>query len=297
MSDDFFDFDDEFGVDHAHFFDEAVHDDGVVGSAGPLPPLPSSAAAADSPLDGWTDGEGGSARPARVAVRRYLPNVSEDAFPVVVSVLAQANLGVGVDLRTLSCATRNVEYIPNSRNACATMRLHEPSAVVLVRNSGALTIVGAAGLSEARQAAELAARVIRKAIGLSIDTFRFRVRSIMARFNACSPIRLDDLAHHSLDPRESVGVGAISCVYEPERFNGCVVRLEGTSERNRWVVTTTVFVTGKISMLGARSLEELRFAFDALIPILGKYIGGTGPVDHPASSSGQAPVVSAAGFP
>ncbi|CCW71871.1 unnamed protein product [Phytomonas sp. Hart1] len=174
------------------------------------------------------------------------------------------------------------------------MRLHEPSAVVLVRNSGALTVVGAAGLSEARQAAELAARIIRKAIGLTIDTFRFRVRSIMARFNACSPIRLDDLAHHSLDARESIGVGSISCVYEPERFNGCIVRLEGTSATNKWVVTTTVFVTGKMSMLGARSIEELRFAFDTIVPILSKYIGSTGPMDT-ATSKGLALLVSTTG--
>lgn len=208
-------------------------------------------------------------------VQQYFPNVTPKAFPVTVGVLAQADLGIGVDLRELSCATRNVEYMPSSRNACATMRLHEPRAVVLVRNSGSLAVIGAASISEARQAVELAARIVRKALNLNFDAIRFRVRSLMARFNVCSPIRLDDLAHHNFDARESPGVGGVFCSYEPERFNGCTVRLTGQSRSNQWSVSCMVFVTGKITMMGARSPDELRFAFDAMVPIVAKYTGAT----------------------
>ncbi|KAK7197948.1 transcription initiation factor-like protein (TFIID-like protein) [Novymonas esmeraldas] len=212
-------------------------------------------------------------------VQAYLPNVHPDAFPVVVAVQAQASIPVGVDLAELSCATRNVEYMPNNRIPSATMRLHEPTAVVMVHNSGALNIIGAASVSEARQAAELAARIIRKALTLDFASLKFRVRSIAARFNICSPVRLDRLAAYRLDPAMSIGVAKLQVSYEPERFNGCVMRLVGTSSRgdNQWSVSCSVFVTGKVQLMGARSMDELRFAFNAFVPIIAKNLDDVRP--------------------
>lgn len=296
--------DDQFGfgedayddIDPDHFFENELaaedaldgrdRDDLLAGDGDDDFAFPDGGAGGGNGLNTAADADGADAAPPVIQnVQQYLPNVAPNAFPVVVAVLAQADLGVGVDLRELSCATRNVEFMPNSRIASATMRLHEPSAVVLVRNSGSLTIIGAASVSEARQAAELAARIIRKALSLDFEAFRFRVRSIMARFNACSPVRLDELAHHHLNEEESPGVGGVFGSYEPERFNGCTVRLVGKSAHNRWNVSCTVFVTGKINLLGARSLDELRFAFDALVPILAKYIGGrAAPVAAPVEA-------------
>ncbi|EPY33746.1 transcription initiation factor TFIID TATA-box-binding protein [Strigomonas culicis] len=204
----------------------------------------------------------------------YLPNVpNPKAFPVVVAVIAQAEISEGVDLRLLSCAARNVEYLPHHRIPAATMRLNEPNAVAQIRSSGTIHIVGAASISESRCAAELTVRILRRALHLRIDSFRFRVRSIMARFNLCSPVRLDDLAHHTLDPAESPGVSSVFCSFEPERHMGCIVRLESAASQNRWRVSSTVYVTGKVNMIGARSMEELQFAFDALVPIVSKYLG------------------------
>lgn len=208
-------------------------------------------------------------------VQAYLPNCTPDAFPVVVNVLAQAIIPEGPDLRKLSCATRNVEFMPRSRNASATMRLQDPNAVVMIRSSGSMAIIGAASISEARQAAELAARIVRKALNMDFQTFRFRVRSISARFNVCSPVRINDLATFRLDRDTHRGLSEVHCSYEPERFNGCVVKLVGAAEENKWIATCLVFVTGKTTIMGARSADELRFAFDALVPILQKYIGST----------------------
>lgn len=210
-------------------------------------------------------------------VQDYLPNVKPDAFPVVVAVQAQASIPVGIDLTQLSCATRNVEYMPNNRIPSATMRLHEPTAVVMVHNSGALNIIGAASVSEARQAAELAARIIRKALNLNFSSLKFRVRSIAARFNVCSPVRLNELARYHADPATSIGVATVQGSYEPERFNGCVLRFVGKSSRgdNQWSVSCSVFVTGKVQMMGARSMDELRFAFHAFVPVVAQYLGAT----------------------
>uniref|UniRef100_A0A0A9VRS8 TATA box-binding protein-like protein 2 n=1 Tax=Lygus hesperus TaxID=30085 RepID=A0A0A9VRS8_LYGHE len=113
------------------------------------------------------------------------------------------------------------------------MRLHEPSAVILIRSSGAMSIIGSASISEARQAAELAARIVRKALHLNFDALQFRVRSLMARFNICSPVRLEALSRYRLAENEILGVGGLFGNYEPERFAGCVLRLVGSSRHNR----------------------------------------------------------------
>lgn len=248
----------------------------------------------------------------------FLPNVPTNSKPVVVNVIAHANLHCGIDLREVSCAIRTAEYLPEKRIPIATLRLQQPDAVLIVRSSGALTIIGAHSLSEARQAAELGARILRKALNLSFSSFQFRVRSITARFNVCSPVRLDALAQHKFEPDESAGgVSRVLCHYEPDQFNGCTIRMVGSTStstasppsgrkegrkeglnlssdpsstqdsshpelpssiprRNQWCVSCVVFVTGKLTFLGARSPEELEFAFHAVIPIIALYLGGGG---------------------
>ncbi|ORC92371.1 TFIID-like protein [Trypanosoma theileri] len=275
MDDDFDDFDGEFDLDENEFFEETS------GNTTHGPGMEYGLLSADDPTDrtgGFLphtksgDGmvndnndtsayAGESHSVVRHDIHELFPNAPPGTVPVIVGIIAQAKLGEGVDLRALSCATRNVEFIPRSRTPAATMRLHEPSAVVLVRTSGFMSIIGAASVSEARQATELAARIIRKALGLSYSTVQFRVRSVMARFNVGHPIRLDELAQHE----------GVFCSYEPDRFSGCIVRLVGKALDNRWHVSCTVFVTGKVSMVGARSQEELEEAFYTLLPILARY--------------------------
>ncbi|CAD2217616.1 Transcription factor TFIID (or TATA-binding protein, TBP), putative [Angomonas deanei] len=221
-------------------------------------------------------------------VRQYLPNIPDkDAFPVVVSLIAQGDLGEGVDLRELCCATRNVEYMPHFKIPCATVRLTQPSATVVLRNTGTMIITGAHSVSEARHATELTARIVRKALDKKITSVRFRVRSLMSRFNVCSPVRLDDLAHHEFNEDDSPGLSAFFCTYEPDRHPAAIVRLAGksTSKENQWTATGNIYVTGKLTLLGSRSLEELRFAFDALIPILARYLGKVPNVENGDSAA------------
>ncbi|KEG09504.1 TATA-binding protein-like factor [Trypanosoma grayi] len=272
MDDDFDDFGGDFDLDENDFFKDGEEGAGemeyamfAAGDAVPRSGGPGHLAEAGSATaDG--NGENKNSNPNEEEltppnIQELFPNAALDTKPVIVGIIAQAKLGEGVDLRALSCATRNVEFIPRCRTPAATMRLHDPSAVVLVRTSGFMSIIGAASVSEARQATELAARIIRKALGLSFCTVQFRVRSVMARFNLGHPIRLDELAQHE----------GVFCSYEPDRFSGCIVRLAGKSHDNRWQVSCTVFVTGKVSMVGARSQEELRDAFYTLLPILARY--------------------------
>ncbi|RNF26776.1 TFIID-like protein [Trypanosoma conorhini] len=260
MDDEFDNFGGDFDLDENEFFEEAGDDATAVAEFdyphfSPVDDVP-------RPDDGTEKDTSATVRAAPPPnIQELFPNAAPDTVPVVVGIIAQAKLGVGVDLRALSCATRNVEFLPRRRNPSATMRLHEPTAVVLVRTSGLMSVIGAASVSEARQATELAARIIRKALGLDITTVQFRVRSVMVRFNVGHPIRLEELAQHE----------GIFCSYEPDRFCGCVVRLSGKSHDNQWQVCCSVFVTGKVNMVGIRSQEEMMDAFYTLLPILARY--------------------------
>ncbi|CUF36340.1 TATA-binding protein, putative [Bodo saltans] len=193
-------------------------------------------------------------------VSELFPNAPPNLFPVVVGCVGQAQLSVGIDLRKLSCGARNVEFVP-SKTSTATMRLHEPSCVCLVRNSGSISVVGAVSAGAAKQAVELCARIIRKVLNdPRIDSFRFRVRSVLTRFSLGHPIRLNNLQ----DEFSKV------CAYEPESFCGCIVKLAGTSAFP-WAVTCNVFASGKVTMMGARSDREVAAAFYTLLPMLAKH--------------------------
>ncbi|EAN92868.1 TATA-box-binding protein [Trypanosoma cruzi] len=260
MDDDFDNFGGDFDLDENEFLEDAANDPSDAAEFDYT--LFSSAHNVSRPND---DNDNTNSEEVRAAtppnIQELFPNAAPDTMPVIVGIIAQAKLGVGVDLCALSCATRNVEFVPRNRTPAATMRLHEPTAVVLVRTSGFMSIIGAASVGEAKQATELAARIIRKALSLDITTVQFRVRSVTARFDVGHPIRLEELAQHE----------GIFCSYEPDRFSGCIVRLAGKSHDNQWQVSCTVFVTGKVSILGARSQKELQDAFYTLLPILAQY--------------------------
>lgn len=210
------------------------------------------------------DGQFQSVEPVTVTpienVTELFPRAPAKLFPTVVGCVAQAQINVGVDLRKLCCGARNVEFVPK-KNPSATMRLRDPACVCMIRNSGSIMVIGAVNPNAARQGAELCVRIIRKVLDLpTVTSLKFRVRSIMAKFDVAHPIRLDGLQREHSD----------MCAYEPETFCGCIVKLRGP-ESNPWAVTCNVFVTGKATMIGAKSREELAAAFYTILPILAKH--------------------------
>lgn len=193
-------------------------------------------------------------------IQALFPKAPATLMPVVVSVITQVRMGVGIDLRKLSCGARNVEFTPK-RVASAIMRLKEPACVCMIRNSGSISVVGAVSTGASKQAAELCVRIIRRVLDLKdVQGFTIRVRSVMARFDCCHPIRLDTLQQEC----------SSFAHYEPETFCACVVKLEGPKD-NKWTVTCNVYVSGKVTMIGARSPKELMAAFYTVLPLLAKH--------------------------
>jgi transcription initiation factor TFIID TATA-box-binding protein len=226
--------------------------------------LTSSLAGGDGSLaDQLVDGK----YPQEVDVAALFPNSDDQAVPRVCNTICYANLGLPIDLRKFACGACFVEYNPK-RNAGAILRIREPPCVAIVRNSGTMILTGASSVGAAKRGAELAARIIRKVLQLGdkLTQIVFRVKSVSVRFDLKHPIRLEELHERRKD---------ISS-YEPESFCGCIVRLKGP-HGNPWSVVAHVFVSGKVTMTGARSLDEVKWAYHTLLPILVKHAKGGNP--------------------
>jgi len=188
------------------------------------------------------------------------PKAPAQTRPVVVAVLSQIDVGMPLDLRKIAAVLRNVEFV-SGRTTTASMRLREPSGVATIRSSGSISLVGSVSVSAAKQGAELCVRLIRHALQLKhLQSFRFRVRSMMARFNLCHPIRLDEI-QRALPKLAS---------YEPETFCACILKLQGGRE-HRWNVSCSVFVTGKVTMVGASCDADIKNAFNTLLPLIAPF--------------------------
>eukprot|EP00744_Colponema_vietnamica_P013905 GILI01019495.1.p1 GENE.GILI01019495.1~~GILI01019495.1.p1 ORF type:complete len:348 (-),score=27.39 GILI01019495.1:97-1140(-) len=241
------------------------------------------------------------------------PDAVTLATPIVVNCIGLVYLGCGVDLRVLACSVRNVEY-NCSKAPRAVLRLIEPQCSAIIRSNGVVTIVGSGSIQATKTAAELTARIVRCALGLQdLVAVKFRLRTLMVRFDLQRPVRIADVATCNKE----------CASYEPETFCACIVRLTGTflsdgssfesppvappsaptkrieedfddfGEDNTfidedtfqplaapqptqaktftatsWSVSASVYVSGKVTMIGSKSFDEVVAAYKKLLGML-----------------------------
>ena len=203
--------------------------------------------------------------PPQVDIRAVFPAIGDGPTrPRVIGSICLVDIGRHINLQVLACAARNVEY--NPRRHVAILRLREPACGCVLRATGTATVTGCASVGAARRAASIVGRVVRAAMGWTdparkLGSVRFGVKSLSCRFDFRHPIRLErlSLAHPSI------------AVYEPETFCGCHVKLSGLSGQRQWSVTASVFVSGKVSLMGGRSPQEVCHAFDLLASIIAPF--------------------------
>jgi TATA-box binding protein (TBP) (component of TFIID and TFIIIB) len=201
--------------------------------------------------------------PPTADVRALFPSSDDMARPHVCSVIADVRLGPSrvVDLLKLATSVRNVEVCPARKTA--VLRLREPRCAVAVRLCGVITISGCANVVAAKRAATIACKVVRRAMGWPVDELRtalFTINTATVRFDLKHPLRIDRLA--ALHTRETN--------YEPESFSGCTVRLTGTlsGSTRRWAATALVFASGRVVITGACTAQEVKCAYNGLLPYL-----------------------------
>ncbi|KAK1935988.1 TATA-box binding protein [Babesia divergens] len=178
-------------------------------------------------------------------------------MPVVQNIVASVHLGREVDLREIAISTRNAEYNPRKFNALI-LRLQNPKCTGLVFRTGRLMVTGSRTVEHAILGAKRMAKLIRRELGEEILFKEFKVENIIATFNCNVPIRLERL----YDEHKAF------CNYEPELFAGLVYRF---ALREREEAVLLIFVSGNVIVTGCRSLEEIRFIYTTMAPILREF--------------------------
>lgn len=175
---------------------------------------------------------------------------SMGAYPRLNNIVSTVDLDCDLDLIKLTLHARNAEYNPR-RFSAVIIRLSEPKSTGLVFRSGKLVCTGARNIEASRLAARKLALIIQK-IGYAVKFIDFKVQNIVATSDVRFPIDLEQIALTHVR----------FCTYEPEIFPGLVYRMLEPK------VSLLVFVTGKVVLTGAKTLEDLNSAFAKIYPLL-----------------------------
>ncbi|KAI9529496.1 hypothetical protein NQZ68_011205 [Dissostichus eleginoides] len=169
--------------------------------------------------------------------------------PQLQNVWASVKLGCSLDLKIIARQLWNVQHM-TQKNYILIMRIREPQATVMIHRNGTLVVIGAKSPESARVAARRCARKIQK-LCIPVRFLNFRITNLMA--TCCSfPVNLQELALYH------------PCSYEPELFPGLFFRrFPG--------ISVSIFVTGKITVTGAKSEAELKSLLETLGPILTRF--------------------------
>lgn len=180
--------------------------------------------------------------------------IPDDVFPEVQSIACSVHLRQELDLKTVAFKGRNCEYNPRKVNA-VIMRLREPKTTALVYSSGKVRLNGARTEADAKLACKKVARLIQKIGYPDVKFADFTIDFMVATADVRFPVRLECLA---LEHRQF-------CSYEPEiSANLCYRMLDPK-------VCFLVFVSGKLLINGAKSMDDITKAFKSLYPVLYKY--------------------------
>ena len=159
-------------------------------------------------------------------------------------------LGVRLDLDKITSTVRNAEYNPK-RFQAVIMRIREPRTTALIFASGKMIVTGAKSVKDSKNAALKYTAIIQK-IGFAATFNEFKVQNLIATLDAGFPIRLEGLIYaHSAN-----------ATYEPELFPGLVYRMIDPK------VSLLIFVSGKVVLTGAKSVDHLQTAFENIYPYL-----------------------------
>lgn len=173
--------------------------------------------------------------------------------PILQNLVATTDLGVRLDLKTIALHARNAEYNPK-RFAAVIMRIREPKTTALIFASGKMVVTGAKCVDDSRLASRKFARIIQK-LGFAAEFKAFTVQNIVGSADVKFPIRLESLAYAH---------GMFSS-YEPELFPGLIYRMVKPK------VVLLIFVSGKVVLTGAKTVDDIQTAFNSIYPVLHSY--------------------------
>ncbi|KHJ44119.1 transcription factor TFIID [Trichuris suis] len=188
------------------------------------------------------------------AVTSFFPptDSSERGLPTpqLSNIVATVDMGCKLDLKKIVLRVRNAEYNP-ARFPAVILRIRDPRTTSLVFSTGKMVCVGARTEDMCHLACRKYVRIMQK-LDFDAKFQDFKIENMTASFDMRFPIHLErlSLAH------------AQFCTYEPELFAGLVYRMVNPR------VVLIIFVSGKVTILGAKSRKDLDEAFTNICPVL-----------------------------
>lgn len=173
-----------------------------------------------------------------------------DKTPTLQNIVSTADLKCKLDLKTIALNARNTEYNPK-RFAAAIMKIRNPKTTALIFSSGKMVCTGAKSEEDSKKAAKKFAKTI-KNMGFDVRFTDFKVQNIVASADVHFAIRLESLNHKHAD----------FCQYEPEIFPGLIYRIYQPK------VVVLIFVSGKIVLTGAKTIDQIQEAYTNILPAL-----------------------------
>jgi transcription initiation factor TFIID TATA-box-binding protein len=162
--------------------------------------------------------------------------------------VASANFGIELDLKSLALNLSGAEYDPESFPGLI-YRIKVPKTATLLFRSGKAVCTGARTLEQVKCAIETVAMNVKKT-GVEITgTPSFEVQNIVASA---------DLGHSVNLTTVVISLGLDRVEYEPEVFPGMVYRLNDPK------VVILLFGSGKLVCTGARTPQDVEKAVDKL---------------------------------
>jgi transcription initiation factor TFIID TATA-box-binding protein len=162
--------------------------------------------------------------------------------------VASANFGIELDLRTLSLNLPGAEYDPESFPGLI-YRIKVPKTATLLFRSGKAVCTGARTLEQVKTAIETVVENIRKT-GVKIPNDpTFEVQNIVASADIGHAVNLTSVV---------ISLGLERVEYEPEVFPGMVYRLSEPK------VVILLFGSGKLVCTGARVPQDVEEAVEKL---------------------------------
>lgn len=172
--------------------------------------------------------------------------------PKISNIVAGVDLDCIIDQQVVEKHVRGAVYNPK-RFPAVIIRINEPKATALVFGKGKMQILGTKSVEDARLAGHKFARILQK-VGFRTKFENFNVQNVVASVDTKMTIRLEGIVAHPVHYQFAR--------YEPELFPGLCYRVEAPK------VTFLVFSTGKVVVVGARSVEHIHEAWSKMYPIL-----------------------------
>ncbi|CAL5221316.1 g3488 [Coccomyxa viridis] len=174
------------------------------------------------------------------------------------SAMASFTVGVKLDPRDVARRSLNVEYNPKKASSTSVMKqTRNPNTTARIYASGKVGLMGAKSEAAARIAARKICKTLTK-LGYKARFQNFKINNMMASTNMGFPIHLQGLAESHADCAD----------YDPDMHSDLRYRMKDPK------VTLRIFVSGSVTLTGARSREDVHRAFEKISPVLEQFRKG-----------------------